>query len=215
MPATGGASLIFTVTQEGGSYEKYNFLVIFLLLTCILCSCSQPNHIKGTSRIEETSVYIVPNSYFEYTGTDVSEAVDSYIELGAEYCTHAEVVDEGMKLELTPTQRDNLVRKNNEFISELEASFESNPLYSYIPDENYKQVTFFFDENISTLTQFNAVLGVVAGYGLNYILINNTTEWNVYLVINNCHTGKEVMHANIPSETISYGKEEWEESYND
>lgn len=160
-------------------------------------------------------VYNIPNSYFAFTGSDISEAVESCLGLGDDYCTSAQETPDGMQLGLTIDQRNNLILRNNDFIEGLKKAFESsNSQYQCILDKSYQKLTLYFDENLSSDTQAKTILGIVSSYGMNYMLTNKTTDWNVKIEIFNCHTGKLVASANIPDEEITYGAKEWQKSYN-
>lgn len=180
---------------------------VILIICFIISACSQPQ--------QETKTYILPNSYFEFTGSDVDEAVSSCMELGSDYCTDARKISDGMQLELTDQQLKNLMQRNDDFVDELAKQFAaSNSMYRYVPDESYQELSLYFDENISSTLELKTILGIVSSYAMNYMLLNHTTDWNVGIKIYNCHTEKLVVSGNIPNEEISYGAKEWEASYN-
>lgn len=191
---------------------RRNLCLVLLLILCFAFSgCTQTQQSDL-----QTETYLLPNSYFEFTGSDIEEAVESCLALGKEFCTDAKVTNEGMQLVLTKTQLENLVKRNDDFIAELEEGFmNANDLYRCELDESYKNLTLYFDENISSTMQVKTILGIASNYGMNYMLQNNTTDWNVKIEIYNCHTDKLVVSVNVPDEEISYGAKEWEESYND
>ena len=60
-----------------------------------------------------TKTYLIPNSYFAFTGSDISEAVESCLGLGDDYCTSAQETPDGMQLELTEEQLDNQIQHND------------------------------------------------------------------------------------------------------
>ena len=162
-----------------------------------------------------TKTYLIPNSYFAFTGSDISEAVESCLGLGDDYCTSAQETPDGMQLELTEEQLDNQIQHNDNFIEGLKKAFESsNSQYQCVLDESYQKLTLYCDEDLSSDTQAKTILGIVSSYGMNYMLTNKTTDWNVKIEIFNCHTGKLVTSANIPDEEITYGAKEWQKSYN-
>lgn len=189
---------------------KNKSVIILVLICCLLSSCS-----RSGSDNENTETYIIPCSYFEFTGSEISDVVASCKSLGEAYCTEATEVPEGMRLKLTDSQLENLVQRNNEFINDLAENLEnSNDSYRFVMDDSYKNLTLYFDENISSTLQVKTILGIASNYGMNYMLLNNTAEWNVQIEIFNCHTNKPVVSVNIPDEEISYGEKEWEQSYN-
>ena len=119
------------------------------MICCVLsgCSHSQQNSTK-------TEIYIIPNSYFEFTGSDVDEAVESCLELGEDFCATAKVIPDGMQLELADEQLSNLVQRNDNFVDELVNQFtSSNSMYKCVLDDSYKKVTLYFDENLSSTIQ--------------------------------------------------------------
>ena len=186
-------------------------LFFIILVICVMFSgCSQSQQSSST-----TEIYIIPNSYFEFTGSEAAEAVESCLELGNDFCTDAKEIPEGMQLELTDKQRNNLIQRNDAFADELAQQFtSSNSMYRYISDGSYKKLILYFDENISSVIEVKTILGIASSYGMNYMLQNNTTDWNVQIEIFNCHTNKLVASVNIPDGEISYGAEEWGKSYN-
>lgn len=190
---------------------KRVLIPIVLVICCVISGCSQTQQNRS-----KTKTYIIPNSYFEFIGSDIDEEVKSCLELGNDFCTDAKEIPEGMQLELTDEQMKNLVQRNDNFVDELAKQFSStNNMYKCVLDDSYKKVTFYFDENISITLQAKTILGIAASYGMNYLLLNNSSDWNVQIEIFNCHTNNLVASVNIPDEEVSYGAKEWEESYND
>ncbi len=188
---------------------KKSRIVAGLLLLIVLasgCANSKP----------KTETYVIPNSYWTYTSTTTEEAVETFHKLGDDYYTEVKIVDEGVQVELTEQQRDKLVQRNNDYIEKLVADYKAyNSEYWYVPDENYQKLAFYFDEKIPNLLHAATVYNLAAGYGLNYILLNNTTEWGVDISIYNCHTNKLVVSIDAPYETVSYGPAEWKASYDE
>lgn len=182
------------------------FLAVMALLSVTGCGIGAP----------KTETYVIPESYWEYAGTTPEKAVESFEKLGTDYYTTAQVVEDGVQVELTTEQRDRLVQRNNEYNEKLIADFlDYDSDYRYVPDETYQKLSFYFDEKIPPFLHVKTVYNLVAGYGMNYILQNNTTDWNVELSVYNCHTEKLVVKANCPYETVTCGPEEWKASYNE
>ncbi len=188
--------------------KKSRIIAALFLLIVLASGC--------TNSKPETETYIIPNSYWTYTSTTTEEALDTFYELGSDYYTDVKAVDEGVQVELTEQQRDNLIQRNNDYIDKLVSDYEAySSDYRYVPDENYQKVAFYFDEKIPPMLHAATVYNVAAGYGLNYILLHNTTEWGVEISIYNCHTDQLVVSIDAPHETVSYGPAEWEASYNE
>ncbi len=169
---------------------------------------------SAPAEAQETETYLLPKSYWDYAGSTLEEAAESFRKLGSDYYTDAKVTDEGVQLELTEQQRDKLIERNDEYSSQIAEEFMSySEEYRFEPDESYQNVNLYFDEKLPPTTNIKAVFMLTAGYGMNYILKNNTTEWSVRFTIYNCHTGKPVVSASIPDEEATCGPEEWKASY--
>ncbi len=188
--------------------KKIKMIAVLFSVLVLLSGCAK--------QAPKTETYIIPTSYWTYTSTTPEEAVETFYDLGEEYYTDVKIVDEGVQAELTDAQRDRLIQRNNDYIKKLVTEYETyNSEYRYVPDENYQKVDFYFDEKIPNLLHAATVYNVAAGYGLNYILQNNTTDWHVDISIYNCHTDQLVVSINAPYETVSYGPAEWAASYNE
>lgn len=185
-----------------------------ILILILLCYWGNGVYTENDNMSEQLYIITIPESYLNYSQTSAERAATSYIELGEMYCTTAYVMGKDVVIEVNERQRENLIARNNELIkSFIEPFLESNPKYSYSINEDCTELTYYFDENISTMIQLNAVFGVATGYGLNYILENSDPDWEMHIAIYNCHTNKLVVEGNIPTGGFSYGASEWEASY--
>lgn len=188
--------------------KKSRIIAVLCLIIVLASGC--------TNKSPKTETYIIPNSYWEYAGTTAEDAVATFQKLGEEYYTDVKVVDEGVQVELTEQQRDNLIERNNKYNAQLIADFKAHDNnYRYEPDENYQKLELYFDEKIPPFLHVKTVYNLTAGYGMNYILKNNTTDWNVEICVYNCHTNKLVVSADAPYETVTCGPEEWKASYDE
>lgn len=186
--------------------KKNRIIAAVLLLIVLACGCAD--------KTPKTETYIIPETFWGYTGTTQEEGVESFDELGEDYCTSAKVVGRDVQVELTEAQRDNLIQRNNDYIAELAEDFEAyNSEYRYVGDENYQKLEFYFDEKIPAILHVKTLFGISGAYGLNYVLENHDTEWQVDMKIYNCHTNKLVVSVKTPYESASYGPEEWKASY--
>ena len=194
---------------------KIKITAAVLLFCILLTGCTQivkPSEIT-VQQEPETTICLIPNSYFEFSGSDPEAEVKALNDLGPEYCTSAILTEEGIKAELTEVQRDHLIERNNRFISKfLENYTAANSKYTYETDSEYKKLVFYFDERIPIFVEMRAVFGTATGYCLNQILLNRT-DWSVDITIYNCHTKKEVASITVPGEEGSFGAEDWERSY--
>lgn len=186
--------------------KKDRIIAGLLLLIVLACGCAD--------KTPKTETYIIPETFWGYTGTSPEEGAESFRELGNDYYTDVKVVDRNVEVELTEEQRENIIRRNDEYIAELAEDFEKyDSEYRYVGDENYQKLDFYFDEKIPDILHVKTVFGISGTYGLNYVLKNHDTQWQVDLKIYNCHTNNVVVTVEIPNETATYGPEEWQASY--
>ena len=184
-------------------------ITILLMAVLLLAGCS------GQSREDEELITItLPESLHKYCGKTADEVYASLLNAGEEYYTEAEVRGEDLILRMTEEQRQFHIKENNEYIEELlSVLYEADPAYRFEGDENYVNLTYYFDENISDFTDTQAVYAVSCMYAMNYILENNTTDWHVHIEIYNCHNGNLVVDMDLPEETVVIGPKQWEASY--
>lgn len=162
----------------------------------------------------DPETYIIPETVWEYAGITQEEVVQSIRELGDGNYTDVKVVDQNVEVELSEIERNILIRRNDEYLDELVKYYKAyNFEYRYVGDENYQQLKLYFDEKIPHSLYVKIVHYLPAVYGMNYILKNNTEDWNVEICVYNCHTNKLVVSANAPYETVTCGPDEWKASY--
>lgn len=155
-----------------------------------------------------------PESLFTFSGMTKEEIKDSYLQLGNEYYTDVYIQeDDSFILIATEDQIQHQIDDNNTWVNELADEFEAaNPKYSYEGSIDYTSLTFTFDEKIDTDLEMKTLLGITCMYAFNTVLLGNP-EWNVDVVVKNCHTDKVVTQASLPKESLEYGLREWEDSY--
>lgn len=156
----------------------------------------------------------IPESYFNFVGSEIDEEIESLKELGNEYFTSVKKVNNAMIIEITENQREKLIERNNEFIETLLKDFSNaNKKYRYEVNSDFSELTYYFDENISSTLEFKTILGVTSSYIFNNILRTNNQDWQIHIKIINCHTNKIVAEGTLPKDTIQYGELEWSNSY--
>lgn len=201
--------------------RKYVGIIILICVfisgctkTSAVVSSSSTGGLSSTANNETTETCLVPTSYFKFSGYTLESAFEEYSEYVNSYFVSVKQADNGLLLEMTEKQKKDFINRNNEFIEkQLKQFTEHNDMYKYVGDSEYKTLEFYYDEKIPEAIEVRGVWAVVNGYGMNYILKNNTTEWGVHVTIKNCHTGKVVASGTIPNETVSYGENEWKKSY--
>ena len=190
-------------------YGKRSREIIAGLLISILILCSW-GCVGEPTDTENLTEIIIPASYLQFAGADAEDTAESY----REYCTDSEVRDTDVVLEVTDSQKDNIIQMNQDFIERTLDEFkDGNPEYLYELADDYGSIVYAYDEKIDASLQAQLLMGVTSMYALNGIIENNTSEWSVEIAIENCHTGKTVAHGILPEDTVSFGESEWRESY--
>ena len=178
-----------------------------LILILVLCSGGCSGELADTEQLTEI---VIPASYLQFVGADAEDTAESY----REYCTDSEVRDMDVVLEVTDSQKDDIMQMNQDFIDKtLDEFMDGNPEYSYELADDYSSIVYSYDDKIDASLQAQLLLGVTSMYALNGIIENNTSEWSVEIAIENCYTGKTVAHGILPEDTVSFGESEWRESY--
>ncbi len=192
--------------------------LVLLSVLLLLCSCSKNEKEKNENveKTEKTEKYIIPESWLRFSGMTPEESLESLLKLGEDYYTDAIVSGNNLELMLTDRQRDNHIKRNDEYLNEIVATVsEANSLYRCVLDENYQKFEIHMDEKMSTYLQVTTLGMFALCYGQNYMFKNKTSEWSVDISIYNCHTGKLVISMTVPTDLGSWGDKEWEASYND
>lgn len=168
---------------------------------------------EGINNKEEIFSIIVPESYFSFTNTQIEKNIESLKGLGNEYITSVKKENNTMVIEVTESQKNKLIERNNKYIETLSNGFSNaNEKYHYEFNSDFSDLTYYFDEHIAPITQ-GKIGSITASYILNNILKTNNQDWQVHIRIINCHTNKLVAEGTLPKDTIKYGELEWNNSY--
>ncbi len=186
---------------------------ILLMAVMMLTACApKGQHVPSDNDTEEDKVseITIPASYLEFTGNDAEETAEDY----KAYCTDATVQDGNVVLEVNEQQKQEILEMNQDFIDDaLEDFQEENSQYSYELKDDFSGVVYRYDESIESGVQAKMLMGVTSMYALNGIIESGNSEWSVKVSIENCHTGNVVAQGVLPDDSISFGQEEWETSY--
>lgn len=178
------------------------------ILTLIFITSGCAKTAQDTENI--TQRIVIPASYLQFAGADAEDTAESY----REYCEGSEVSDQDVVLDVTDRQKSIIMQMNQDYIDNTLAEFEdANSGYSYELADDYSSIVYAYDEKIDSSLQAQLLMGVTSMYALNGIFENNTGKWSVELTVKNCHSGKTVAYGILPEDTLSFGENEWEESY--
>ena len=186
---------------------------ILLMAVMMLTACApKGQQVPSDNDTEEDKVseITIPASYLEFTGNDAEETAEDY----KAHCTDATVQDGNVVLEVNEQQKQEILEMNQDFIDDaLEDFQEENSQYSYELKDDFGGVVYRYDESIESGVQAKMLMGVTSMYALNGIIESGNSEWSVKVTIENCHTGNVVAQGVLPDDSISFGQEEWETSY--
>lgn len=193
---------------------------IFFVLICtmlLLVGCANTNNdADKTEKVEKAERYVIPGSFITFSNSTIDSFVDVYTELGPDYCDSVTAEGQDAIVMMTPTQRKNMIDRNNEYMDSMTKTYrETEEGYYYEEDSDYKELKFYFDEKIDFFTMSKAIDVSTMTYAFNQILLDKTTDWEVDCSIYNIHTGKKIVEFSIPEEGFSINAEDWEKSYED
>ena len=185
------------------------FATMFIFSTLFFANrdISREKRIKNGDVIEIT----IPANYYTYIGSSAKDGANAYNAMGKDFCEEAYEQNGDLILLVTKKQRENLIKQNNEKIeSFLKLYHKANKKYTF---EDGDVLIYKYDEKLDDITERKAIVGVVSLYGLNYILKNNKTDWNINVEIYNCHNDKLIQKATAPNDAVMVKYDQWLESY--
>lgn len=208
---------------------------IKILITCVACivclSACVSNRINSAEEPDVTEEFVdesiventaelfeieLPLSYTTYSSGTPENAYDSLSEYDETYCTDVVLEGDTVILVVTEEQHNNLIEKfDTQILENLEGFINYNENYSYEITEDYMDIQLYYDEEITDIIQMKVILGVPLACGMHQLLLGETIEWTVHVGIYNCHTGNLVIEYEIPGDSVEFGAEEWEMSYNE
>lgn len=161
---------------------------------------------------EEIFSIIFPESYYGINSTKIEEDLEFLKGLGDEYITNAKIEKNTLVLEVTESQKNKLIERNNGFLEKYSNMFiNSNENYHYEYNTDSNELSFYFDENHTSST----MVGLTVTYGA-YLMNNILSEredWKINLKIINCDTNQLVAEALMPGEELSFDEIDWKNSY--
>lgn len=170
--------------------------------------------LSDASGREETIRVRFPASLFSFMRSSAEETRQSFLEEGNRYCLTAEVDGGDLAVTMTPAQKERLMADYDAFLEErVDAFLAENESYRFEGSADYTSFTLHYDEQIPTNLEAFTLLGIISGYGIQRILTESTPDWSVHFRVANCHTGNTVAEGTLPQDTIVFGDEEWEASY--
>ena len=188
-----------------------------VILACSACAyISAPDPAEdpdaGKTLQETTEEIVIPASIFRFTNTDIEDNMEDF----RDYCTGVRRDGDDLILEVTPSQKDNLIEMYAGSIDDVLEDLEEEDQGYYVEaDKDHSRFVYHYDEDIDGILEAKMLLAITASDVLTGIVETGDPDWNVRAKIVNCHTGLTVGEGTLPDGSIAFGTDEWQASYDD
>ncbi len=166
----------------------------------------------GKTLPEMTEEITIPASIIRFANTDIEDNMEAF----EDYCTDVRRDGDDLILEVTPTQKEELIEMYAGSIDDVLEDMEEDEQGYYVEaDTNHSCFVYHIDENIDGILQAKMLLTITTSDVLTGIMETGDPNWSVSAKIVNCHTGLTVGEGTFPDGSITFGPDEWQASYDD
>ena len=152
----------------------------------------------------------IPASIFKFANTDIEDNMEAF----EDYCTDVRRDGDDLILEVTPTQKEELIEMYAGSIDDVLEDMEKDEQGYYVEaDTDHSRFIYHIDENIDGILQAKMLLTITTSDVLTGIMETGNPNWSVSAKIVNCHTGLTVGEGTFPDGSITFGPDEWKASY--
>lgn len=152
----------------------------------------------------------IPASIFKFANTDIEDNMEAF----EDYCTDVRRDGDDLILEVTPTQKEELIEMYAGSIDDVLEDMEKDEQGYYVEaDTDHSRFIYHIDENIDGILQAKMLLTITTSDVLTGIMETGDPNWSVSAKIVNCHTGLTVGEGTFPDGSITFGPDEWKASY--
>ncbi len=131
-----------------------------------------------------------------------------------DYCTDVRRDGDDLILEVTPTQKEELIEMYAGSIDDVLEDMEKDEQGYYVEaDTDHSRFIYHIDENIDGILQAKMLLTITTSDVLTGIMETGDPNWSVSAKVVNCHTGLTVGEGTFPDGSITFGPDEWKASY--
>ena len=188
-----------------------------LILICSACTdapttnqIQDPDAEKTLSKMIENIT--IPASIISFANTDIDDNMEAF----KDYCTNVRRDGDDLILEVTPTQKEELIEMYTKSIDDVLEDMEEDEQGYYVEvDSDHNRFVYHINENIDGILQAKMLLTITTSDVLIGIMETGNSNWNVSAKIVNCHTGLTVGEGTFPDGSITFGPDEWQASYDD
>lgn len=164
----------------------------------------------GKTLPEMTEKITIPASIFKFANTDIEDNMEAF----EDYCTDVRRDGDDLILEVTPTQKEELIEMYAGSIDDVLEDMEKDEQGYYVEaDTDHSRFIYHIDENIDGILQAKMLLTITTSDVLTGIMETGDPNWSVSAKIVNCHTGLTVGEGTFPDGSITFGPDEWKASY--
>lgn len=144
----------------------------------------------------------IPASIFKFANTDIEDNMEAF----EDYCTDVRRDGDDLILEVTPTQKEELIEIYAESIDDVLEDMEKDEQGYYVEaDTDHSRFIYHIDENIDGILQAKMLLTITTSDVLTGIMETGDPNWSVSAKIVNCHTGLTVGEGTFPDGSITFG----------
>ena len=166
----------------------------------------------GKTLPEMTEEITIPASIIRFANTDIEDNMEAF----EDYCTDVRRDGDDLILEVTPTQKEELIEMYAGSIDDVLEDMEEDEQGYYVEaDTDHSCFVYHIDENIDGILQAKMLLTITTSDVLTGIMETGDPNWSVSAKIVNCHTGLTVGEGTFPDGSITFGSDEWQASYDD
>ena len=200
--------------------DKLYKTVLATMTASLVLICSACTDAPATNQVQDLDVektlqnmtekITIPASIISFANTDIEDNMYAF----EDYCTDVRRDDDDLILEVTPTQKEELIEMYARAIDDVLEDMEKDEQGYYVEaDSDHSRFVYHIDENIDGILQAKMLLTITTSDVLTGIMETGDPNWNVSAKIVNCHTGLTVGEGTFPDGSITFGPEEWQASY--
>ena len=200
--------------------DKLYKTVLATMTASLVLICSACTDAPATNQVQDldaektlqnmTEKITIPASIISFANTDIEDNMDAF----EDYCTDVRRDGDDLILEVTPTQKEELIEMYARSIDDVLEDMEKDEQGYYVEaDSDHSRFVYHIDENIDGILQAKMLLTITTSDVLTGIMETGDPNWNVSAKIVNCHTGLTVGEGTFPDGSITFGPEEWQASY--
>lgn len=205
--------------------NKRVLVLTALLIACMIAACGNAKtetNISETNEAEtnttesgsvQTKTIVFPDRFEHLSSMTEEKLANFFKDRGEEHYSDLSVEDGLLKMSVTEEQIEYWKEYTIGQLEKQESVLTAvNPKYIADFNEKHDTISVYYDAMMSFDDAFNYV-GRAAMFCAMYQLFDGAEDFSISLYVYNLDTGKLVTGGNLEEDDVSYGNEEWSESY--